>query len=527
MSFLDEYMNSGKGRRPSDLSRETISTDRFDREDEERLRMEMQSFYAARHRLKDFTPTGDDAFGDAFYALVKALPKTLDPGEIRPSHIVNRTVAEEIMGNDEYDRVRLHTTHDTVAAALAAIDLEPTLETIFDKLKAEQELAQQLHDQMMESAGLDAAAADLDDLMDQANSGEGVTSDDGEPVNYQERRDLIERQREQLRQQMQQTAEQLEQSLGDAKSKIRAELQAGLSNAADSAKDLEVTNQMWGIEPGAYLRLPVKERLEMAKRFRNDRFRKIAQLFGPLRRMAFAEQKRRTDRASEEIYSVETGNDLSRILPAEFLNLTDPDLEFEFLRRYVERNLAQYQVKGVDTLSQGGIIWCEDGSGSMSGDREIWAKAVGLTLLHIAQQQKRSFYGIHFGSAGEFATFDFRDPKKIDLEKAVEFAEVFFAGGTDFMTPLSAALDLLREEYDRFGATKADIVFCTDGQCGVDPEWLDEFKDEQNRLGFKVYGIVVGGNKESEPLATICDGRVLTVADLRGGEDVRTLFKRL
>lgn len=527
MGFLDEYLNSASGRRPSALSRETIFTDRFDREDEERLRQEMQSFYAARERLGGFTPTGDDAFGDAFYALVKALPRTLDPGEIRPSHLVNRMVAGEIMETDEYDRVRLHTANDTVAAALAAVDLEPTLETIFDKLDAEQKLAQQLQDQMAEAAALDGEAIDVDNLMAQADAGQGVTSEDGEPVNYQERRDQIERAREELQRRMNQTAEQLEESLKNAKDSVRMEISNAMRDVADAAKDFEVTNQMWGIEPGAYIRLPVRERLEMAKRFRNERFRKIAQLFGPLKRMAFAEQKRRTDHANEEIYSIETGNDLSRLLPAELLNLTDPDLEVEFLRRFVERDLGQYQVKGVESLAQGGIIWCEDGSGSMSGEKEIWAKAVGLTLLHIAQQQKRSFYGIHFGGAGEYATFDFREKKSIDLEQVVEFAELFFSGGTDFMTPLSVALDLLREEHAQVGATRADIVFCTDGQCGVDPEWLNDFKAEQERLDFKVYGIVVGGSAESEPLSTICDGRVLTVSELRNGEDIRSIFKRL
>lgn len=29
------------------------------------------------------------------------------------------------------------------------------------------------------------------------------------------------------------------------------------------------------------------------------------------------------------------------------------------------------------------------------------------------------------------------------------------------------------------GAVKADIVFCTDGECGVSEQWMKEFKDEQ------------------------------------------------
>jgi uncharacterized protein with von Willebrand factor type A (vWA) domain len=526
VSFLDDYFQHGKGVQTSKLSKAAVFNDRFDKEDRDRLVAEMREFDAASDRLKDFTPTGDAAFSDAYYALVKSKPHTLPVHEIKPSHIVDKTVMEELMGVDEYGHMRVYTTNDPVAAALAAVDLEPTMEVIFDKLQAEQNLADQLHQQMLQAAGLDQQAADLDRLMEEADSGQGVTQG-GEATDFQSQQALIQIQREQLQNQMQETADQLEQGLKDASSEIRVQLQAAMHEASESAKDLDTTNSMWGITPGALMRLPAEERLEMARRFRNERFRRIAQLFGPLKRMAFAEQKRRAKHSNEELYSIETGADLYRMLPSELLALGDPDLEVDFLRRFMERELVQYKVKGVEALAQGGIIWVEDGSGSMAGDREIWAKAVGLTLLHIAQQQKRSFYGLHFGAAGELATFDFRDPNTIDLDMVVAFAEVFFSGGTDFVTPLSHAVDLLREEFDTKGSVSADIVFCTDGQCGVSESWLNDFKEEQERLDFRTYGIVIGGEPESEPLNTICDGRVLTVADLRSGEDLRTLFARL
>lgn len=527
MSFLDKYLDSGAASRPSELSAASVFNDRFDKEDRDKLLEEMREFDAASDRLDDFTHTGEAAFSDSFYSLVKARPETLPTEEIRPSHIVDKTVMEELMGVDEYGQVRMYTTNDTVASALAAVDMEPTLEVIFDKLQSEQDLAKELQDQMTEAAGLDAEAADLDAMMDDADSAQGVTQGDGDPVDYQAQRSAIEAARERLQQKMQETADQLEKGLEDSSSERRTQLQAAMHEAAKQAEDLETTHNMWGIESGAMLRLPAQERLEMAKRFRNERFRKIAQLFGPLKRMAFAEQKRKSTHSNDELYAIEQGDDLARLLPTELLALSDDDLEVDFMRRYVERELTQYKVKGVESLAQGGIIWCEDGSGSMGGDKEIWAKAVGLTLLHIAQQQKRSFFGIHFGSPGEIADFDFTDPNNIDLEKIIEFAELFFAGGTDFVTPLSRAVDLLREEYEAKGSVSADIVFCTDGQCGVDSAWLEEFKKEQELLDFKVYGIVVGGDPDMEPLATICDGRVLTVQDLRSGEDLRSLFGKL
>lgn len=57
------------------------------------------------------------------------------------------------------------------------------------------------------------------------------------------------------------------------------------------------------------------------------------------------------------------------------------------------------------------------------GYGQIWAKAVGLTLLQIAKAQKRPFYGIHFGGPRTIKCFDFRDPKNATVEKVIEFAE--------------------------------------------------------------------------------------------------------
>ena len=98
---------------------------------------------------------------------------------------------------------------------------------------------------------------------------------------------------------------------------------------------------------------------------------------------------------------------------------------------------------------------------------------------------------------------------------------------TDFVTPLSWALDKLVTQYKDAGQVKGDIVFCTDGMCGVPEQWLKEFKDKQAELGFRVWGIVIGGSPQSEPLVSICDGRVLTVSDLLSANEIRSIFNQI
>lgn len=99
---------------------------------------------------------------------------------------------------------------------------------------------------------------------------------------------------------------------------------------------------------------------------------------------------------------------------------------------------------------------------------------------------------------------------------------------TDFERPLTIALERLEKEYAETKRVEADIVFVTDGICGVSPEWLKNFKERQEFLQFKVWGILIGGlSRRDEPLWTICDGRVLTIQDILSGKDLVSMFREM
>jgi uncharacterized protein with von Willebrand factor type A (vWA) domain len=302
-------------------------------------------------------------------------------------------------------------------------------------------------------------------------------------------------------------------------------MRQAMKDALQGAEDMEQAARTWGLDPGTLHRMSPQERIELARRLNNDRFKKISQLFGPMRNMAFAEQQRKTIHSNDEIYDLETGNDLSRILSAELLNIRHPVLKKDFYRRFYEGDLLQYKLRGTEKLAKGAIIVCIDGSGSMAGDPEMYSKAFGLTLLQIAKSQKREFYALEFGGPRTLIEFDFRDPKNITPERVIQFAESFLNGGTCFMTPLSRALDLIREENGKTGATKSDIVFVTDGACAVDETWLKQFKAEQEKFSFRIYGVAIGCPVDSEPLRTLCDGRVLPLRSFVTGDDLRSIFR--
>jgi uncharacterized protein with von Willebrand factor type A (vWA) domain len=186
-------------------------------------------------------------------------------------------------------------------------------------------------------------------------------------------------------------------------------------------------------------------------------------------------------------------------------------------------------MRGTEKVGKGGIIFCMDNSGSMGGDREIWAKATGLACMSIAKEQKRSFIGFHFGSRHELMKFDFSKPELMTFDRVIDYAEFFFGGGTDFVRPLTESLKILQAEEREKGVVEGDIVFVTDGACAVPPQFMTDFKAEQERLNFKVWGVLIGSasQRKSEPLWTICDHNVVTISDLLSADPVRDMFRDL
>ena len=159
------------------------------------------------------------------------------------------------------------------------------------------------------------------------------------------------------------------------------------------------------------------------------------------------------------------------------------------------------------------MVVCLDGSSSMAGDKEIWSKAVALTLLDIAQRQRRLFRSIAFSSADmplQVLELNRRQRYHAEVPKVLELAEYFPGGGTDFQKPLSAALECLQESPYRRG----DIVFITDGECRVDPAWLAEFRGAKDRLGFAVLSVLIDVGASAVGTLKEFSDKVTTISQL-------------
>ena len=226
--------------------------------------------------------------------------------------------------------------------------------------------------------------------------------------------------------------------------------------------------------------------------------------------MAIHSKKTKITHGLDEIHDMEIGNDLEKVLSSELVNLRHPVLKKQFQRKFMEGQLLQYQLIGREKAGKGPIVCCVDSSGSMGGDSELWAKAVAMSLLEIAQMQKRSFAVIFFGSESDpLEIIEVHKGDQNVLDKVVRIAEYFLNGGTDFEKPLNAAMELI----EKIEFRKADIVFVTDGYCGVSDEWLEEFLKRKAEKEARVHSVLIEMTDSNGVVDSFSD-QVSTVMDL-------------
>lgn len=220
----------------------------------------------------------------------------------------------------------------------------------------------------------------------------------------------------------------------------------------------------------------------------NPTLQKIALAAGRMKTIAARKQKTRADHGRDEVVGVTLGANLESVLPAELMLLHHPVARLDFKRRFVEGQLMQFETIAVEPQGKGPIIALVDSSGSMEGERHVWAMALCLALLDIAVKQRRDFRLVHF-TATVRATHDFT-PGNVDPMKIIEAVGQFFGGGTEFDPPLEAALEAITTNKR---LQKADVVMVTDGISRVSDEVLAKWNAAKVKHGFTCYALHIGG----------------------------------
>ena len=285
------------------------------------------------------------------------------------------------------------------------------------------------------------------------------------------------------------SAEEVMEGMSDAeKAGMRQALRRSMEEAQEKADEVQGLFRAWGTQPGELQQLPFEKKFALAEQLQNaGKLRRISDLIGRFRNIVNSMDATRWTHGHDEIVSITLGQDIGRLLPSEYAKLDHtPEL---FFKDYVERNLLQYDLKGVEPQGKGPIICCLDVSGSMSGEPEEWAKAVCLTLIHLAETQKRAFGLVTFEGRVVDAKF-WPAGKRISLEEKVWIASMQSnGGGTDYMKALMQAFEFRDQEAQ---LKPADIVFITDGEYRFTEGDLAEVHQQKKLKDMRCFGIGVG-----------------------------------
>ncbi|MGH7859357.1 MAG: hypothetical protein ACREQY_18690, partial [Candidatus Binatia bacterium] len=411
------------------------------------------SFRELEEKGSVFLPHFPALLEDLFSALFKYNVIRLPESAVAPSARVNRVLLEGLLASAPYESLRERTRLDEAHAGFGTLLLgERALEVLrSEKLFTRRdlldhfELARDEEEMRRRVDELEHAEATRDDP-NLSEEGRERLDDLADGLDREAR--MAEAR---LRRKASRISEDLSRSGDEAKKRLEMEALGVARDFEDAADEAE----SWGRALGSGGGGSAARSLELGRRLaRNPKLRKLSRLLGRMHEQALALRHRLFERRDEEVFDVSAGRELGRMLPQEMLALSHPALRRDWQRRYVEGELLQYQLRGDDERGRGPMVVCLDVSSSMAGDKEIWSKAVTLTLLDIARRERRRFRAILFSSSETgLKTFDLNRGERYlsDLSGALDLADYFPGGGTDFERPLDAAVECLGDSRFRRG----------------------------------------------------------------------------
>ena len=476
---------------------------------------------------------------DLFFALFKMNPVLRKSADVRHAAALNRTILEQIVPSAPFQALRSRTALEEDKAAIAAIVMsEHALEMIKSEELINRGEMLDLWDLARQEQDLEARAEAVRAVNEIQESKDNETenqSDSGEEKieratktsnELAEMADAAERAAKVSEARLNQKSRQFETQLQGADQSALKRMQLKTAELAREIDQAAEDSHDFSREFGQGGRVAAGARLELGRRLaRNKKLGELARMVGRFKQDARALKRKTLERGVAEAYDIELGSELGRLIPAELLAMHHPVLKRDFHRRVLEGTVLQYRLRDDDPKGKGPMVVCIDVSSSMQGDKEMWSKAVALTLMDIARRQRRLFRAVMFSSGDvSLKVLDLNRERRYqpDLNKVIEMAEYFPGGGTDFEAPIDAAVELLGEKKLKRG----DIVIITDGESQVSPDWLARLRERKDDLDFSIFAVLVDvGSAEMSSLAQLAD-RITSVKRI-SDEHARDIFVQM
>lgn len=284
-----------------------------------------------------------------------------------------------------------------------------------------------------------------------------------------------------------QAGKELVSRINEAIQNAKEKLQASAHKIVDTTvkqndETQSALSSLWGSDPGKKDKLmDLQAKKDLAKKLEgNKQLKALVKRLGALRRI-WDERKRarRTKSTYEGITGAVFSDDLTRTFPIELALAGSEKGKALFALKYSQKSLLtkDFTAHRKD-LGKGPIILYVDVSGSMSGESEIWSKAITFVIAEQAMKDKRDVH-IHL--------FDTRIDMSVELSKdrknnkeLLEFVGQWtLGGGTSFNAVISHALDHAKVE------TNADVLLITDGHAEIHDNFVKRLQAFKQKHGLQ------------------------------------------
>ena len=539
MGFLDDLIAQtggteddplGFGPEPDPTHTDAVKHDRFDEVAWENTKADSPGLANMVKELGKEHDYVEDLSQDVFNLAIKGDPEIRPAHDMVPTHAPHSPTMEGFAESKTLAELRQYTKGDRYSAAMATVAMQPAIEDAYRRMEEAREAAaraQQMAEALAQAAADALQAAEAADALDPNDPNAQAAAEAAQAA-------------------LQALAGAQGAAAGSAaNAQAQAEAAAhaagnGLEQAARKAAEERAEEddlfRGFGVEDGELKMMDFAERAALAKTLRGNRLAKFAKLIGQFRTFAAAEARRKIKHAPSEISGMQQGNDLTRLVPAELLNLAIPETEDDFWERYATSQLWQWELTGTERMGKGPIIAVCDESGSMgSADmgggatREAWSKAFVLALYDQARREKRDFHYIGFSSASQVWHTQFPNGGgKASLPAVVTMTEHFWGGGTNYERPLTKAVEIV-EDYGTRDLPKPDVVFITDDDYGsLDEGFMRRWNAAKNDLQMRCFGVGLHIRGRAGALASVSDNVRLLASLANGGPDaVADIFRTI
>ena len=271
--------------------------------------------------------------------------------------------------------------------------------------------------------------------------------------------------------------------------------------ATEGVEELESVAQAFGLgkgEPGSSDVNAIATTFKAARS--NPALLRICSLAGRYRQLAQGLYKARSKNGFEEVVGLESGGDISRLIPSELMKLGIPELEIDFLRRFAERQCLCREYEAIEKIGLGPIVIVVDESGSLVGSKNESAKAIALTLASIARKQGR-WCGLVAFSGGSGHRVLALPPTKWNQVQLYSWLESFIGCGSDQDVPVQEMPAIFTEIGAPVG--KTDLVYITDAELRISQKKATEFKTWKASVKARLVSLVL--NTDPGHLTLISD----------------------